>query len=170
MAYDFKIGKFINGVGLEKALAGVDHAVLAAADVQAARLKGAFVFGGHGNRGGEQWQPWSSSYAKQAAHEARTGRRHPSLMILYRTGQMRASIGPRVISASGPEHVINIEASPSYSSIHQYGAGRVPARPFLVVTSQDQQVFDTRLGSWLREALNGPVSAWDPEKGMDRNN
>lgn len=153
--FDFKIGKFINGAGLDRALDRVGAEALRAADVQAARLKGAFVAGGHGNRGGEQWQPWSASYARQAAAQAAAGKRHGGMMMLYKTGQMRASIGARVVSAAKPTHVLHIEALPAYSSVHQNGSGRVPARPFLVMTGQDQQVFDSRLAAWLTKALNG---------------
>lgn len=151
MAFDFKVGKFVNAVGLEHALDRAGPQLLKAADVHAAKLKAAFVFGGHANRGGEQWQPWSRAYALDAA---RRGQRY----ILLRTGAMRAGIGARVIAMTGPHYVVKIDTAPFYAPTHQRGSGNIPARPFLVVTDQDSQAFAKRISEWEDEALNGPTS------------
>jgi phage gpG-like protein len=148
MPFDFKVGRFTNARGLETAIEGVGNQVLKSADIQAARLKGAFVFGGHANRGGEQWAPWSARYAKQA-------RKRGQRFVLLRTGAMRASIGARVIDLSGPNYTVAIESTPFYSEYMQNGTSTIPARPFLVMTTQDAQAFNNRMTVWLDKALNG---------------
>lgn len=58
--------------------------------------------------------------------------RNPSPIPLTDTGQLRRSITGMV---QGNSAIISTELA--YAAIHQFGAGRVPARPFLVLQPED---------------------------------
>lgn len=156
MAFEFKIGKFLNAEGLGGALDNMGQAVLRAADVHAGVLKGAMISGGHGNRGGEQWAPWSPRYAAKVAKMKRSEHRG---FLLYKTGALRKSIGSRVINLSGPEYKVGVGSEVWYASTHQHGspAQHIPARPIAVMTASDQTSFDKRVVAWADEKVNGDL-------------
>ncbi len=75
-----------------------------------------------------------------------TLRRKPAgLRILERTGRLRRSLQARI---EGDALVISTDLP--YAAAHQFGvAGRLPARPFLVLTDTDQQEVAQRIADSL---------------------
>lgn len=147
MAYEFKIGRFTQGEGLETALDNHGSIVAATALQHVGTLKGAFMVGGHGARGGEQWTPWSRRYAIDRAFRGKTH-------ILIDTGAMRHSIYAGQPSP-GPRVVVLIGTNIEYAHKHQYGTMMIPQRPFLVTTSVDKENIAGRIARWATVALNG---------------
>lgn len=93
MIYRFTIGKFPNGQGLDKALDRLEIPLRKEAQLQVARLKGAFRVGGHQDHGGERWAPLAPSTIKRKEKMGKTN-------ILIVTGELMRSIhgGVRVMS------------------------------------------------------------------------
>lgn len=76
-----------------------------------------------------------------------TLRRKPAgLKILERSGRLRRSIRTRV---EGTALVASTELP--YAAAHQFGTGRLPARPFLVLTESDRQEVAAAIAHSLRE-------------------
>lgn len=153
MGLGFRIGGFPSGAGL---IAAVDDSLARGAErwafAQRQRLFEAFMRGGHGSRGGRQWQPRSRDYAERLAREGR------SPLTLVVTGTLRNSLFQNV-SRSPFAYVVSLGSargpSSPYAAVMQYGsvAKRIPARAFVVITSRDREKLKTELRGSLREVL-----------------
>lgn len=165
MAYEFTIGKFQQGEGLEGALANAEQVVLAAALAQVGALKSAFLVGGHGDRGGEQWAPWSPKYARERARKGRSN-------ILMDKGILRNSLHAGQ-PTPGPNHVVMIGTNVHYAKVHQFGfSGNIARKAFAqndirkrgkwATNKKGQQVFrkgKRQVGKWRHfEAWAGAMT------------
>lgn len=123
MAYEFTIGKFHQGEGLESALANPGQIVQAVALAQVGTLKSAFLVGGHGDRGGEQWAPWSAKYALNRARKGRS-------KVLIDKGILRNSVHTTQ-PTPGPDYVVTIGSNVPYAKAHQFGfSGNIKRKAF----------------------------------------
>ncbi len=82
--------------------------------------------------GGGSWTPLSPAYAKLKAKLA------GGKPILQLTGAMKESAtNPQVqLSGGGTDQSVTLTASDPKSGIHEFGGGKVPARPFFTVEGQ----------------------------------
>jgi phage gpG-like protein len=123
VAFEFTIGKFQQGEGLENALANPEQIVNAVALAQVGTLKSAFLVGGHGDRGGEQWAPWSPKYARNRARKGRS-------KVLVDKGILRNSVHASQ-ATPGPDYVVMIGSNVPYAKVHQFGfTGNVTRKAF----------------------------------------
>lgn len=145
MAYDFYIGKFLNGEGLDTALArGVDP-VIKSAVTQFMRINRAFAVGGHQLHGGARWKSLAPSTIKRKGHG----------MILIDKGIMRASIGFKVIQAELLQFIVDVGSTDPKSNFHQSGGANLPQRIVVDITPSDRKEMALDFGTWAEMALNG---------------
>lgn len=120
MAYEFTVGRFLDGIGIENALALIEKPVAAAALHQAANLQRAFREQGHASRGGPRWADWSPAYAQD---RARKGRKH----VLIDSGVLRNSMTSQVVNDGGKVTAL-IGTNVWYASVHQEGVRKLVYR------------------------------------------
>ena len=112
--FRFYVGGRVDGAGIGQALNGIDRVVSVWATNQVRRIVQAFRRGGHGDRGGPQWAPWSPAYARNRAKKRRNN-------ILVDTGVLRQSIHYRGTVDAGRINV-TIGSNLRYAKYHHYGA------------------------------------------------
>lgn len=80
-------------------------------------------------------------------------RKPPGLKILQRTGRLRRSIRTRVEASA-----IVLSTDVPYAAAHQFGVPRrrLPARPFLVLTNEDQEEVAQAVARELAEPRSAP--------------
>jgi phage virion morphogenesis protein len=80
-------------------------------------------------------------------------RKPPGLKILERTGRLRRSIRTRVEASA-----IVLSTDVPYAAAHQFGVPRhrLPARPFLVLTPEDQEEVAQAVARELAEPRSAP--------------
>lgn len=80
-------------------------------------------------------------------------RKPPGLKILERTGRLRRSIRTRVEASA-----IVLSTDVPYAAAHQFGVPRrrLPARPFLVLTPEDQEEVAQAVAHELAEPRSAP--------------
>lgn len=80
-------------------------------------------------------------------------RKPPGLKILERTGRLRRSIRTRVEASA-----IVLSTDVPYAAAHQFGVPRrrLPARPFLVLTNEDQEEVAQAVARELAEPRSAP--------------
>lgn len=137
MAYEFTVGKFLNGIGIEDALALIHQPLASAGLFQAANLQRAFREQGHASRGGPRWPDWSPAYAQD---RARKGRTH----VLIDTGVLRNSMTSQVVD-DGARKVVLVGTNVWYAKIHQDGVRKVVYRKAHHRTQQRKR------GKWVTD-------------------
>lgn len=120
MAYEFTVGKYLNGIGIEDAIALIEQPVAAAGLLQAGNLQRAFREQGHASRGGPRWADWSPAYAQD---RARKGRKH----VLIDSGVLRQSMTSQVVRDGG-KLVALIGTNVWYAKVHQEGVRKLVYR------------------------------------------
>lgn len=120
MSYDFSVGRFKNGRGLDRALRDVHKPLRAAGVLQVARIQRAFTAGGHQNHGGDAWAPWSPAYA---ARQQKRGRSK----VLVDTGILRNSITFNVADVAG-KSAMTVGTNVPYAAAHQFGVSKTVTR------------------------------------------
>lgn len=75
---------------------------------------------------GEAWDPWSERYAKT---------RHGGQSLLQSSGNLVDSI--QFVVGEGGE--VEVGTNLVYGATHQYGRGKIPARPYLGLSSADAE-------------------------------
>lgn len=88
---------------------------------------------------GNSWEAWSPAYAKT---------RHSNQSLLINTGQ-RGLLGSITHNVSGTE--LEVGTNLVYSGVHQYGHGKIPARPYLGVSSENQDELEATVEAYLRK-------------------
>jgi phage gpG-like protein len=120
MAYEFTVGKFLNGLGIDQALALIEKPVKAAALFQAANLQRAFREQGHASRGGPRWADWSRAYAQDRARKGRSN-------VLVDSGILRQSMTSQVrTTGAGVEALVGTNVW--YAKVHQEGVRKIVYR------------------------------------------
>jgi len=92
----------------------------------------------------ERWPPLAPATLR---------RKPPGLKILERTGRLRRSISTRVHG-----NAVVISTDVPYAAAHQFGVpqGRLPARPFLVLTTEDLDALARTLAESLANTVPEP--------------
>lgn len=161
MAYEFVVGKFQQGEGLEGALANAQQIVLAAALAQVGALKSAFLVGGHGDRGGEQWAPWSPKYARERARKGRSN-------ILVDKGILRNSLHAGQ-PTPGPNYTVMIGTNVHYAKVHQFGfSDTIKRRAFAQSDIRKRGKWVKKKGGNLWEAATGQEMLRENGKWVQR--
>lgn len=145
MAFDFYIGKFRNGEGLDKGLSRGIEPVTQSAVRQFMLLTRAFVVGGQHHHGGERWAPLAASTIKRKGHS----------MILVDTGRLRRSISFKTIRSMIDGYIVDIGTNVPYARYHQHGGKNLPKRPVAVITKEDELRIAENFSIWAEKALNG---------------
>ena len=145
MSYNFFIGKFLNGEGLDRALDRGIEGVNRFASGQVSRIRGAFIAGGHHRHGGSRWQALAASTIKRKGHAK----------ILIDKGVLRNSPFYKVIRALPDGFVVDVGTNIHYARYHQTGNARLPQRKVIDVTEQDRRILGETFGLWAERALNG---------------
>ena len=93
---------------------------------------------------GSKWKPLSPARVKQRMKRHKSG----NMRILQDTGELRRSVR---YEASGDSVVIgsNLE----YAATHQFGRGKIPARPFLGFTKHDKEHVISMLATYFKRHL-----------------
>jgi phage virion morphogenesis protein len=90
---------------------------------------------------GTPWASWSSEYAKT---------RHAGQSLLQGESHLLDSITHNVVDGSDVEHGSNLE----YAAVHQYGHDfgrrRIPARPYLGLSRDNERDILAVADDWLR--------------------
>lgn len=145
MAYDFYIGQFLNGIGLDGAVDAPIIPLAHFASGQQSRTVGAFSAGGHQKHGGLRWQKLAPSTVKRKGHAK----------ILIETGALMASFFFKTIRATVGVAVIDLGTNVKYAKFHQIGAGHLPVRKVVEVTIQDRKLLAETVEIWAEKELNG---------------
>lgn len=141
MAYEFTVGRFPQGIGLDSALALIGQSVAAAGLHQSANLQRAFREQGHGLRGGQRWPDWSPEYAKDRARKGRG-------TVLVDSGVLRQSMTSQVVQ-DGTRTVALVGTNVWYAAVHQEGVRK------LVYRKAHHRTLRRKRGRWV----------WDQKKG-----
>lgn len=144
MAYEFSVGQFPQAEGLESALDGISKPVQGAAQLHLAALMRAFREGGHKARGGQQWAPWSKSYAAQQAKRGRT-------QILADTGILRSSLNVQVSEPAKGDVRAVIGSNVRYAAAHQYGVDKAVQR------AAGTRIIKRKRGKWAVDKKGNKV-------------
>lgn len=145
MAYDFYIGQFLNGIGIEHALDDGIEPLAHFATGQQARTVAAFSVGGHQRHGGQRWKSLAPSTIRRKGHAK----------ILIEKGVLRASFFFKVISAVPGRSIIDLGTNVKYAKFHQIGAKHLPIRKVVDVTKQDAKILAETVEVWAEKELNG---------------
>ena len=94
---------------------------------------------------GTAWQPLSPAYYAVKPRNKN--------LILTLNGYLRRSI----YSIRG-EDTVTIGSNISYAGTHQYGYGRIPARPFIGLSENDNQFIQDTLSEWAVAKAEGLLS------------
>ena len=97
---------------------------------------------------GQPWVEWSEAYRKTVTN--------PKAEILKRSGELQKSIASDVFA---PNAAV-VGTKRSYAKIHQYGGistegYRIPARPYLGVSDEQQIEIDRAVARHLQDAAAG---------------
>jgi phage virion morphogenesis protein len=97
---------------------------------------------------GAAWEPWSRNYAKT---------RGPQHSLLVGEGHLRDSITRdirgRGSNASQIVREIEVGSNLVYAATHQHGRGPIPARPFLGLSSNDEEDVLAVVDDFVRESM-----------------
>lgn len=98
------------------------------------------------------WKPLSPAYAAWKA------RRYPGMPILVATGELRHSLvdeggfgAIEEVSSMGLTYGTQVP----YARYHQFGTGRMPARPVLAMDEAARQGMGERLTMYMKRAVEG---------------
>lgn len=91
-----------------------------------------------GPKGG-RWKAWSPDYA-------RTRKSHHSLLI--NKGYMKDAVTHNLIPGG-----VEVGTSVIYGATHQFGRGRIPARPFLGLSAENRDEVEATVTDWLEGVM-----------------
>lgn len=94
---------------------------------------------------GTAWQPLSPAYYATKPINKN--------LILTLNGYLRRSI----YSLRG-EDTVTIGSNIPYAGTHQFGRGRIPARPFIGLSTDDNEYISERLGFWAQAKTEGLIA------------
>ena len=136
MARRLRLDDFRHRGTLAKRLAtAVTAALNAWGRSQITRLKGAFSVGGHQKHGGNRWAP-------PAAPD--------NAPVMVGSGRLKESLQHEVQAKT-----VTLIAAVPYASYHQEGAGSLPVRKIVVITTDDVKDFERdMIRHWNRD-FNG---------------
>ena len=93
-------------------------------------------FSSQGAHGSGAWAPLSKPYA------AWKERKHPGLPIMELSGRLKESLtdpfGNADSTYEATEDTLLIGTKTPYARYHQYGTGKMPARPLIALTDEDK--------------------------------
>ena len=95
---------------------------------------------------GSKWKPLSPSRVKQRRKRHKSG----NMKILQDTGELRRSI-----AYEANEHSVRIGSKLKYAHTHQFGRGKIPARPFLGVTDKEKKHIIDMFRQYLKRHVLG---------------
>ena len=90
---------------------------------------------------GTKWKPLSPARIKQRMKRHKSG----NMKILQDTGELRRSVQYEV-----GQTYVRIGSNLIYARTHQFGRGKIPARPFLGVTPNEQQHINDMFRAYLK--------------------
>ena len=90
---------------------------------------------------GEKWKPLSPARIKQRRKKHKTGR----MKILQDNGELRRSI-----HYEAGQGGVRIGSVLKYARTHQFGRGKIPARPFLSVTQNERKHIRQMLTAYIK--------------------
>lgn len=103
---------------------------------------------------GRPWKPLNENYARKKAEAI------GDQPILVYTGAMRSSVGVE----RSTENSLKITAKDPKAPKHQFGDGRIPARPFMVISSETVDEIMNMISELAENSLRGV-----PAKPKSRN-
>ena len=90
---------------------------------------------------GTKWKPLSPARIKQRLKRHKTG----SMKILQDVGELRRSV-----KYEAGQKYVRIGSNLKYASTHQFGRGKISARPFLGVTQNERRHINDMLKTYLK--------------------
>ena len=96
--------------------------------------------------GGQKWKPLSPATLKQRSVKHKTGH----MKILQDTGELRRSI-----TYEAEPNSVRVGTALKYARTHQFGRGKIPARPFLGVNNEERQHIISMLGAYIKKNVLG---------------
>ena len=90
---------------------------------------------------GTKWKPLSPARVKHRLKRHKTG----NMKILQDTGELRRSV-----QYEAKQTYIRIGSNLIYARTHQFGRGKIPARPFLGVTPNERQHINDMFRAYLK--------------------
>ena len=90
---------------------------------------------------GTKWKSLSPARVKQRRKRHKTG----SMKILQDTGELRRSV-----QYEAKQTYVRIGSNLIYARTHQFGRGKIPARPFLGVTPNERQHINDMFRAYLK--------------------
>ena len=90
---------------------------------------------------GTKWKPLSPARIKQRMKRHKSG----NMKILQDTGELRRSV-----QYEAKQTYVRIGSNLIYARTHQFGRGKIPARPFLGVTPNEQQHINDMFRAYLK--------------------
>lgn len=90
---------------------------------------------------GTKWKPLSPARIKQRMRRHRTGQ----MKILQDVGELRRSI-----QYEATQTYVRIGSNLIYARTHQFGRGKIPARPFLGITPNERRHINDMFRAYLK--------------------
>ena len=90
---------------------------------------------------GSKWQPLSQARIKQRLKRHKSG----NMKILQDTGELRRSV-----QYEAGQTYVRIGSNLIYARTHQFGRGKIPARPFLGATPNERQHINDMFRAYLK--------------------
>ena len=90
---------------------------------------------------GTKWKPLSPARVKQRLKRHKSG----SMKILQDTGELRRSV-----QYEAKQTYVRIGSNLIYARTHQFGRGKIPARPFLGVTPNERQHINDMFRAYMK--------------------
>lgn len=95
---------------------------------------------------GQKWKPLAESTIKRRKKRHKRG----NMKILQDTGELRRSIAYEADS-----HSVRVGSKLKYARTHQFGRGKIPARPFLGVTNNEKEHITSMFRQYLKRHILG---------------
>ena len=143
-----RVGQFVNGRGLGKALRkGLRAEMRRWAELERAKMRAAHGAGGHPHHGGRRWKRRKQAY------------RHP---LLLRTGRLQRGTNFTLRGSNQYGSRVTFFNRVPYARNHQFGTRHMPARPPLEISRRDVGTLKTRITKWGNRAINGAHARFRP--------
>ena len=95
---------------------------------------------------GQKWKPLAESTIKRRKKRHKRG----NMKILQDTGELRRSIAYEADS-----HSVRVGSKLKYARTHQFGRGKIPARPFLGITNNEKEHITSMFRQYLKRHILG---------------
>ena len=95
---------------------------------------------------GQKWKPLAESTIKRRKKRHKRG----NMKILQDTDELRRSIAYEADS-----HSVRVGSKLKYARTHQFGRGKIPARPFLGVTNNEKEHITSMFRQYLKRHILG---------------